>query len=67
MFSGKNINGLVQFKPVLFKSQLYLKMLEQETRIHQGNNGRKKKSYIHALVVCFSEMVYMGIQISINM
>ena len=43
MFSGKNINGLVQFKPVLFKSQLYLKMLEQETRIHQGNNGRKKK------------------------
>ena len=56
----------MQFQPVLFKNQLYLKMLEQETEIHQGNNG-KKKSYIHALVVCFSEMVYMGIQISINM
>ena len=35
----------MQFQPVLFKSQLYLKMLEQKTEIHQGNNGKKKILY----------------------
>ena len=32
------------------------------------NNGKKKKkSYIQALVMYFSEMVYMGMQIAIDM